>query len=636
MTVQTDCDQRDERLGWMGDANLSGMSLVTNFDLLAFLQWFVGVMADETNSDGTGVDVAPNVRYGSRPGDISWTAAFPTVSRALWVVDSDATVAKAYWDKLKLQLENVGTQCGGHAGASCPTRYGDWCPPPETPGNGRGPMPPRPYTSSFSFIGEVQDMATLAFAIGDNATGTHLQTVVLPKLHADFNDAYFNKGNATYGNGVMTAYTLPLHLGLVPADSQKEVESNLLATITAAKQHNKCGIIGMKFLFFALAGMGRKDTALAVLEQIDYPSIGYMAHNTLEPASENLWELLDAPFEGTGMNSRNHHMFSSFSLYLVQEAAGIKQAEGSVGFERVVFSPASALGLRSANATVAAAHGTIGIEWERAGGLQCAKAPPTEPVYLSCGAGGGVIKSVHFASHGRPHGVCGALGVEEDCHIDLVPLLAARCTGVNNCTLLPEEVASVAMSTGPCSSAIPGDPLWTHAQFSCSTPEVITATVTVPVGSTSTVKLPTDGVSRPVVTLNDKVVFSGGHGVGDVARVSHPTRGVVAVSVGSGTHSVQIASAMEGPSRVLLSSRSDGGQISARCPPGTAFSRVVFVDHAHPASAASHPTTSSCAIGQDLAHSAESICLGASSCTVPLPPTKCSDPLVFDALCSAV
>ena len=61
--------------------------------------------------------------------------------------------------------------------------------------------------------------------------------------------------------------------------------------------------------FPALAAIGRKDIALAVLEKTDYPSFGFMRYNTLEPATSNLWELLDAPYQGSGMNSRNHHMW---------------------------------------------------------------------------------------------------------------------------------------------------------------------------------------------------------------------------------------------------------------------------------------------------------------------------------------
>ena len=75
----------------------------------------------------------------------------------------------------------------------------------------------------------------------------------------------------------MTSFTLPLHLGIVPAASKAAVQKNLLDMVaTTYKDHNMCGIIGMKFLFEQLAAMGREDTALAVLEGTSYPSIGFM------------------------------------------------------------------------------------------------------------------------------------------------------------------------------------------------------------------------------------------------------------------------------------------------------------------------------------------------------------------------
>ena len=63
----------------------------------------------------------------------------------------------------------------------------------------------------------------------------------------------------------------------------------------------------------------------------DYPSIGFLFANQWEPATENLWELMDGYSEGTGMNSRNHHMWSSYSHYIVQRLGGIAPAVGSAG-----------------------------------------------------------------------------------------------------------------------------------------------------------------------------------------------------------------------------------------------------------------------------------------------------------------
>merc|ERR1712032_1235843 len=83
------------------------------------------------------------------------------------------------------------------------------------------------------------------------------------------------------------------------------------------------GIINNRFLFDVLHDHGHADLALAMLKKRDYPSYGYMYFNDLEPAKECMWELPDAPFEGTGMNSRNHHMFSSVGHYLITRVAGL-------------------------------------------------------------------------------------------------------------------------------------------------------------------------------------------------------------------------------------------------------------------------------------------------------------------------
>jgi len=83
------------------------------------------------------------------------------------------------------------------------------------------------------------------------------------------------------------------------------------------------GIINNRYLFDVLHENGAGDVALQMLQGKEYPSYGYMYFNALEPAKECMWELPDAPFQGTGMNSRNHHMFSSVGHYLVKYVAGL-------------------------------------------------------------------------------------------------------------------------------------------------------------------------------------------------------------------------------------------------------------------------------------------------------------------------
>jgi len=130
--------------------------------------------------------------------------------------------------------------------------------------------------------------------------------------------------------------------------------------------------------FPALAAIGRKDIALAVLEKTDYPSFGFMRYNTLEPATSNLWELLDAPYQGSGMNSRNHHMWGAFSSYLVSHVAGLDQADHSFGYTDLRMTPgampglAGGGGLSAASASLSLRRGSVEFSWRWIGGEHCA------------------------------------------------------------------------------------------------------------------------------------------------------------------------------------------------------------------------------------------------------------------------
>jgi alpha-L-rhamnosidase len=302
----------------MGDADLSAQSMLLNFDCSAFYTMFMDNMDSEEDKDGSLTDVVPLVRYGGRPADPSWSAAFIEVGYQLWKSDGSTAVPKQHWAKMMLHLQEYANLAAKSSSKWPPTKYGDWVPAPFPEGLkiSGGPKPVKPYTSAYAWITNLREMAAMATAMGDTASATKFNGTVAG-LVKQWNSQWLNANN-TYANKVQTTYTLPINLGIIPAASQKAVSANFLADITASKDHMTTGIIGGKAFFFALDSIGAKATATAVLEKTDYPSYGYMAKNTLEPATENLWELMDAPYEGTGMNSRNHHMWSAVSTYLVK------------------------------------------------------------------------------------------------------------------------------------------------------------------------------------------------------------------------------------------------------------------------------------------------------------------------------
>lgn len=112
--------------------------------------------------------------------------------------------------------------------------------------------------------------------------------------------------------------------GLYDADEMKTAGAKLVDRVHngAYKDHMAVGIIGVKFLYPVLASLGQHDLAVQMLTQPDYPSHHYMFNNPYENAT-GMWELLDAPAEGPGMNSRNHHMYTSVSGFIVNQLGGL-------------------------------------------------------------------------------------------------------------------------------------------------------------------------------------------------------------------------------------------------------------------------------------------------------------------------
>mmetsp|Transcript_40425 Transcript_40425/g.96975 ORF Transcript_40425/g.96975 Transcript_40425/m.96975 type:complete len:374 (+) Transcript_40425:2-1123(+) len=277
------------------------------------------------NSDGSLPDVVPQQRFGGRPADLSWNSAFIENVYELVQVGHLAP-AQSYWEEIKRNvgfIEGQLSQAGGLG--KLPEPYGDWCPPPTEVGKGQGPKPTKGFAAAFSLVRSVQQAAAIGKVIGGAAAQDAVAIRAMAgNLTAQFHSTFYNNRSNSYDNGVMTTYTLPLALGAVPDDLKPQVVAALVSLIDNSNTTWTGGIINNRFLFEVLHENGRGDLALRMLQSKAYPSYGYMYFNDLEPARECMWELPDAPYEGTGMNSRNHHMFSSVGEYLVKRIGGLQ------------------------------------------------------------------------------------------------------------------------------------------------------------------------------------------------------------------------------------------------------------------------------------------------------------------------
>eukprot|EP00042_Codosiga_hollandica_P047623 m.519791 g.519791 ORF g.519791 m.519791 type:complete len:1028 (+) comp57489_c0_seq2:140-3223(+) len=537
MSVPTDCTQRDERLGWMGDAGLSSDSMAINFFLEAFHLNFLRNIVDEQDNQTFSIpDVVPFVRYGGRPADPSWSAAFTQIIWTQFNYFNDIATATLYYPHIMEYLSNLAEQVEQAGGLeNWPTPYGDWYPP------SGAPQVPGAYTSAFSYLTSIAQTLKIAETIGQANDTANLQALFAQVSH-EFNSAFMNGDN--YVNGVQTAMALPLVLGIVEAPiTNSSLLSALLNDIEAVHNyHVTTGIIGFKGLMNALADFREWDIALALAEQVDYPSLGWMVFNGIEPSYGSLWEIFDGPAGAANGDSRNHHMFSSPSL-LHFELAGLTNIRDAGFAPTLYLTAALTQGLSSANLTVQTPRGLVAFSWQRFGGTQCGKSPQSHspgnllpvlpPLTVTCSNdGSSKISKVVFASYGLPNGYCGAYSINETCH-------AANSTTAIEQLCLQQSSCSI-----PANTEFWGNPCLPYekrlvVQVQCSEVDSIVANVSVPVGVTAAVSLPKYGITDSTITESGKECFRNGvyiPGVEGVASVTMDGSTVLTVQTTSGSY----------------------------------------------------------------------------------------------------
>ena len=506
MSLVTDCDQRDERLGWMGDASLSALTMTLNFDMEALQANYLQVIVSEM-INGTVPDIVPYVRGGGRPGDPSWSAAFPEILYRIATNAKDMTVTGKFYpavmEYIKTTLNTIPEQ-GISKLPNC--HFGDWVPPPPNP------KVDNTFTGAFSFMVSVKQTKEIADLLGKKDDSTMLEQT-FEKLIGDFNKGFMTS-NTQYLNGIQATYVLPLAVGAVADDKMDAFVKAFLNRLEDPKQDNSHvtgGITTTRHFFSVLTQIKQHDIALKIAQQTDYPSYGYMIHNDLEPATA-IWELWNSPTGSAGMDSRNHHMYSSISGWMVTDMAGLSLTKG---FNEIHFHPARALGL--SHVSVSLEHPKpVHLSWRRNGGIQCAKQaenqsplnpnlPKHNDLTISCGdEDGGTIEKVLFASYGNPTGHCGGYHKLGSCHatnsLDVVEKL---CLGKRSC-IIP---TGAGFWGNPCPDIIK----WLSVSVQCKSEFVyssIQVNVSVPMGSRGLLHLPAHGKHNMKLWDREKIIFS--------------------------------------------------------------------------------------------------------------------------------
>lgn len=353
MSFPTDCPQRDERMGWMGDAHLAAEVTILNYESASYYENWLRTIANSQDEEGHVPDTSPKAG-GGQDGSPPWAIAYPLTTWYLYRYYGDVRAVEEHYPNIVRWFGTLDGHAKDHIVEFCP--YGDWVGIEKTPG---------PLISTGVYYWTAEILAEFATVLGKTDDAAHFEQRARDIAGA-FNERFFNVDTGMYGNGSQYSQIWPLYLGIAQ-ERQRQAALDHLKREIAEKRNNHLatGILGTKYVFDVLTDSGDADLVYRFTLQEDYPSWGYMIAN----GATTLWELW-ANETGAGMNSHNHQMFGSIVGWFFGDVAGIN-ALPEPGYRRFTIAPMVTDDLDRAEAYIDTVHGRISSKWERHGeGLQ--------------------------------------------------------------------------------------------------------------------------------------------------------------------------------------------------------------------------------------------------------------------------
>jgi alpha-L-rhamnosidase len=354
--VPTDCPQRDERLGWMGDAQVFWDAASYTMDVDAFTRRFMGDVRVAQRRTGGFPDVTPyELRWDGSPG---WGDAGVILPWTLYRKYADTGVIDENWDAMERWLAWIAANNPDFIWRNKRGMdYGDWLAVDAVkPGD---ETTPKHLVGTAFWAYDAALMAEMA-----TATGRTEEAETYRQLRATIGKAFegeFVRADGGIGNDSQTSHVLALRFDLVPDALRAASMQRLTADIAARGGKLSTGFLGTPYILDALADNGREDVAVGLLLQTEFPSWGYM----VSKGATSMWERWNGDTGDVSMNSFNHYAYGAVTGFLYRRLAGI--APGAPGFDSVIVRPLDDPRIDRGGGRYRSAKGLISTSWRRDG-----------------------------------------------------------------------------------------------------------------------------------------------------------------------------------------------------------------------------------------------------------------------------
>ncbi len=351
--VPTDCPQRDERLGWTGDAQVYVATACLNADVQGFFRKWLVDLEDSQREDGQFPMVAP-LKVAGNDGGPAWADAGVICPWTVYDVYADERLLERLYPSMKRFVDFCKAR--SKDGVLPPDEFhcfGDWLSiKADTPHDVI-------YTAYYAHCSRL--LAKSAEVLG-NAQDAAAYAELYERIKAAFNEAFVQKDGVIKGE-TQCVYVLALANDLLDGERRTRAAEHLIADIESRGFHLSTGFVGTKDLMLVLAKIGRNDIAYRLINNQTFPSWGF----SIQHGATSIWERWDGwtpenGFQNPGMNSFAHYSFGAVYQWMVENIGGIRRA--SPGYRDIVIAPQRGGGLSSASTRYDSVSGPIATSWK--------------------------------------------------------------------------------------------------------------------------------------------------------------------------------------------------------------------------------------------------------------------------------
>ena len=361
--VPTDCPQRDERLGWTGDAQVffrtaSFLGKVDNF----FNKWLADLKVDQ-RTDGRVPRIIPDIYwYGDyRTAATGWADAATIIPWNHYMAFGNIQILEQQYDSMKGWVDYMVSQSKDRGWLwNNGSHYGDWLfySLSNDPG-GQSAVTSSHLVAQCFFAHSADLVCRTAQLLGKQSDADYYAEVA-----AKVREAYMNEyvtPNGLISSDTQTAYVLALQFNMLPEALRAQAVDRLVANIERYSNHITTGFLGTSYICNVLTEYGRSDMAYKLLLQETCPSWIY----SVKKGATTIWERWNSiQPDGSiidGMNSFNHYSYGAIGDWLYRSAVGIREA--APGFKKIIVRPHTGGGFDHMQASTQTPYGKLAAKW---------------------------------------------------------------------------------------------------------------------------------------------------------------------------------------------------------------------------------------------------------------------------------